>query len=82
MGKGVRRCLFWLGILVLFGCVIALILPAIYWTHPPASRTVCANNLKQLGLGLKMYAGDHDEMFPSKLVDIRRYMGDQAQVFV
>ena len=31
-----------------------------------AYRTKCLNNLKQLGLGLKMYANDNSERFPPR----------------
>jgi len=82
MSKDVRRWLFWLGLLFLLGCVVAIVLPAVVCSRERSRRTPCANNLKQLGLGMKMFAGDHDEMFPSKLVDIRRYMADQAKIFI
>ena len=42
----------------------------------------CAGNLKNIGLGLRMYAGDHDEIYPGKLVDAGRYLAYQPAVFI
>jgi hypothetical protein len=48
-----------------------------------ARRIACANNLKQIGLGIKMYAGDHGERFPDSIKDVSRYVdipsGDPAK---
>jgi len=83
MSKGIRRVLFGLaGLLVLAAAVLYFLLPAIACSRERLPRIKCANNLKQLGLGMKIYATDHDESFPSKLVDIRNYMADQASLFV
>ena len=80
MGKGVRRCLFWLGGLVLLVVVVLLFLPAL---APHRSHVIpCQNNLKQIGLGLKMYAGDHSEMYPERLVDLGRYLTYQSRFFI
>ena len=72
MSKGVRRWLFWLGGLVLFGCVVVIVLPPVFCSRERLPRIDCANNLKQVGLGLKMWAGDHGEVYPNKVEECSR----------
>ena len=45
-------------------------------------RVACANNLKQIGLAVHVYAGDHDNLFPDKLRQVTQYVGSQPQLFV
>ena len=78
MGKGVRRWLIGLGCLVLLGIVAAFILPML--AQPRCHRIPCPNNLKQIGLGLKMYAGNHKGRYPDKLVELSRYVGHQSSL--
>ena len=49
--------------------------------HRRGRRVSCASNLKQIGLGIKMYAGDHQEKFPDSIKDIDRYLANQARLF-
>jgi hypothetical protein len=41
-----------------------LLLPALARAKAKAQRIHCISNLKQIGLGARMYAGDHQEIFP------------------
>jgi prepilin-type N-terminal cleavage/methylation domain-containing protein len=43
----------------------ALLLPALSKARERARRTSCINNLKQIGMALKMYANDYDGIFPT-----------------
>jgi prepilin-type processing-associated H-X9-DG protein len=79
MSKGVRRCLFWLGGLVV---VIILVLPNIHRTGGHGSRIACANNLKQVGIGIKLYADEHDDVYPQKFSEIIQYVSRHAAIFV
>jgi prepilin-type N-terminal cleavage/methylation domain-containing protein/prepilin-type processing-associated H-X9-DG protein len=68
-------------VIAIIGILAALLLPAIAQARERARRIDCANNLKQMGLGLKMYAGDHRERYPASIKGCARYLGHQAPLF-
>jgi prepilin-type N-terminal cleavage/methylation domain-containing protein/prepilin-type processing-associated H-X9-DG protein len=68
-------------VIAIIGILAALLLPAIAQARERARRIDCANNLKQMGLGLKMYAGDHRERYPASIKACARYLGHQGPLF-
>jgi len=52
-------------VIAIIGILAAILLPALARAREAARRASCANNLKQMGLVCKMYANEHDGMFPS-----------------
>ncbi len=54
--------------LLVVGTIIAILagmlLPALSRAKGKAQRIKCVNNLKQIGLGLRMWADDHDGKYP------------------
>ncbi len=45
-------------------------------------RNQCVNNLKLLGLAVRLYASDNQDNFPSELTQLHRYFGDDFKVLV
>lgn len=52
-------------VIAIIGILAAILLPALSRAREMARRASCANNLKQVGLSLKIYAAEHEGHFPS-----------------
>jgi prepilin-type N-terminal cleavage/methylation domain-containing protein/prepilin-type processing-associated H-X9-DG protein len=50
----------------IIGILASLLLPALSQAKQKANRIKCLNHMRQLGLALTMYAGDHDGQFPPR----------------
>jgi prepilin-type N-terminal cleavage/methylation domain-containing protein/prepilin-type processing-associated H-X9-DG protein len=51
-------------VMAIIGILIGLMLPAVQSARQSADATKCANNLRQLGIGLTLFAGNHGGYFP------------------
>jgi len=58
-------------LLVVIGVFVVMLMclaPVVQIVRERAERINCANNLRQISLGLHMYAGEHNEEFPPNLM--------------
>jgi prepilin-type N-terminal cleavage/methylation domain-containing protein len=52
-------------VIAIIGILAALLLPVLSSAKARAKRTTCLNNLKQIDLGLRQYAGDNGDTLPA-----------------
>ena len=79
--KRMTSIVAWFALLVIVAVLVSFGSCAISTSRERAWRISCAGNLKNVGLGLKMWAGDHGEIYPERLADIGKYLGFQPALF-
>jgi prepilin-type N-terminal cleavage/methylation domain-containing protein/prepilin-type processing-associated H-X9-DG protein len=52
-------------VIAIIAILASLLLPALASAKQKALRIKCASNMRQLGLGINLFATDHSEMFPA-----------------
>ncbi|MDB6026696.1 MAG: hypothetical protein JWM68_2919 [Verrucomicrobiales bacterium] len=62
-------------VIAIIGILAALLLPAVSRANGKAKRTTCLNNLKQVNLGLRMYADDNGDTLPNTNAVMSAYKG-------
>ena len=52
-------------VIAIIGVLAGILLPVLSRTRESSRRTQCMSNIKQIGMGLIMYANENNEQFPS-----------------
>jgi type II secretory pathway pseudopilin PulG len=65
-------------VFILLGLFAGMLTPALSVSREKARRCTSANNLKQIGLSLAMYADQHAGQLPGSLDELKGIAGDEA----
>lgn len=60
-------------VLAIISLLAALLFPVFFTARGKARQVVCASNLRQIGMGMAMYAQDHDGLYPFALDPADKY---------
>ena len=66
-------------VIAIIAILAAILFPVFARAREKARQTTCTSNLKQLALGLMMYAQDYDEKFPGE--NLAHYPGSTATAY-
>jgi len=61
-------------VIAVIAILAALLLPALTWGRQTAQRAACASNLRQVGVGMKLFLDDHGKYFGDEWPELRGHL--------
>ena len=68
-------------VIAIIAILASLLIPTLAKAKGTALRTVCTSNMKQWGVSVQLYAGDHDDFFPDATEEDLNWAGPKLQTF-
>jgi prepilin-type N-terminal cleavage/methylation domain-containing protein len=65
-------------VIAIIGILAAMLLPSLARAKQKATQTACKSNMKQVGIGLQMYADDNNDFLPGPVFGGARASYDQS----
>lgn len=65
-------------VVAIIALLMAVLMPALNSAREQSKLTYCSNNLRQIGLGIYVYAGENDDLWPRCTTDSGRASNDSA----
>ena len=65
-------------VIAIIAILAAVLFPVFAQAREKARQAACLSNLKQIGMGLQMYAQDHDETLPRPMIGNADSAGSRA----
>ena len=64
-------------VIAIIAILAAILFPVFAKARGKARQASCLSNMKQIGLSIKMYLSDYDEMYPYGCIDMLNYSGQK-----
>lgn len=68
-------------VIAIIGILVGLLLPGLNRARKQALKLNCQSNLRQIGIAIKSYQNDYNQMYPDKLSNLDKTYLDNAQIF-
>src|SRR5688500_5280801 len=68
-GRGAFTLIELLVVIAIIGILFGLLVPGLLNAKAQAKMTTCVNNLRQIGIGVKLYVDDNNSRYPPNYVE-------------
>ncbi len=68
-------------VIAIIGILVGLLLPGLNRARKQALKLNCQSNLRQIGIAIKSYQNDYNQMYPDKLSNLDKTYLDNVQIY-